>query len=333
MKKLSVVLLALVMAFAWTASAFADATPYASIRMQTFYLDVDNAGATADTSNLLFNLYPTNTTRLGVKFKVSDEVSGLFEISSQVALRHAFGTYKFGAGELLIGQTWAPYTVFFKDIYEDTAGLRYGSGALRAPQVRMTFTPGVYVALIKSALNNTDADDVEFPELAIGYKGKAGSIGFGIHGTYVGAEIGGNDIDSYAIMADINAKLGPADVMARAFYGQDVNNLLNGSFNLTGGSTSGENNSYGVLASVTFYPSDKVAVTLGGAYVETEATGDDDNAMVIYANAPIKVTKGFTIVPEIAYEDALDVAGLRSSGTGAAADSALWIGAKWQFDL
>jgi hypothetical protein len=336
MKKLSVVLLALVMAFAWTASAFAEATPYASIRFATFYKAVDN-GAVADTADLVFDLEPAGkTSRLGIKFKVSDEVSGLVETrlisaGNVVGLRHAFGAYKFGAGELLIGQTWAPYSVFFGQVFDDTAGLRQGSAANRAPQVRMTFTPGVYVALIQSALTNSDAEDIEIPEIAVGYKGKAGDIGFGIHGAYVGAD-NATDPSSYAIMADINAKLGAVGLMGRAFYGQDVNNLLNGGFFLSTGTTSGDLKSWGLIGSVNFNPSDKVGITIGAAYSDTEAAaGDDNNELVVWANAPIKVTKGFTIVPEIAYIDALDVAGLGNATT--TADNALWVGAKWQFDL
>lgn len=341
MKKLSVVLLTLVLAAAWTATAFAEAKPYASIRFQTMYTSFeDSVASSADVSDLRFGLLHTGTSRVGVKFKVSDEVSGLVELrlfdsdnSNTVGLRHAFGKYDFGAGTLLIGQTWMPYSVFFPQVYDDTAGLRQGSAANRAAQVRLTLDAGVYIALIDNTAGTTD-DDVEIPEIAIGYKGKAGNVGFGIHGAYVSVDDTGADEEGYAVMGDITAKLGGVKLMARAFFGEDVNRLTGGGFALSTGTTSGDLDSYGVIASATFYPSDKIAVTVGGAYNETEASaGDDNNELTLWVNAPIKVTKGFTIVPEIAYVDALDVAGIGGASTTNGADNALFVGAKWQFDL
>ncbi len=332
MKKISVVLFAVVLASVWSVAAFAEAKPYASVRFQTFYKNVsDEDGSGGDSTDLLFGLY--GSSRVGVKFKVSDQVSGMVELSlkdsdngNAVGLRHAFGQYDFGPGKLLIGQTWAPYTTFFPVIYNDAAGGDYGSAANRAAQIRVVLDNGFYVALIDNTLGSSD-DDVEIPEVAVGYKGKAGVVSFGLHGAYVTADdTTPIDEESWALMGDLEAKLAMAKLKARIVYGDDTKNLLGGGFKL--GSTGGDLNTLGLFLSATFYPSDLLAVSVGGAYNETEAaSGQDDDEALVFVNAPIKLTKGFTIVPEIAYQLGLDKAG---SGDD---DNTLWVGAKWQFDL
>jgi hypothetical protein len=360
MKKLSVVLLALVMAFAWTATAFAEATPYASVRFQTFYSSTDlNESGKDDVNNLTTDLF--GTTRLGIKFKVSDEVSGLFEVNNAVGLRHAFGVWDFGAGKLLIGQTWTPYAFFAGEVFDDGAGGLVGSMATRLPQVRVTLDNGIYFGFMKTKISDSD-DDVDFPALFAGYNGKAGDVTFGIGAAYqnndadqkatqTGSSLTYELDDSYVVNAQVQVPAGPVVIKGYGFYGQNVESLAGstghdvintydnvalktlvdafgaGDYTLT---DDVEVTSYGLILEGAVKASDKVKVVAGVGYLvqDPDVSGiDEDDKLVLYVNAPISVTKGFTVIPEIAYLDGMeDIAGDDDADT-------LYVGAKWQFDL
>jgi hypothetical protein len=110
MKKLMVLVaaLALVAGSALTAAA-ADWNFYGSARVSTFFTDLDDA----DTTNYEQGLQ--GNARIGASVKVSDELTGGFEYGTGVNVRKLYGEWNFGAGSLLVGQTYTPLNYFYSN--------------------------------------------------------------------------------------------------------------------------------------------------------------------------------------------------------------------------
>lgn len=165
MKKLLTVLAAIALAVAFTAPAMADWNFYGSARMTTFYQDTD-PGKT----NLLwtgpqlqkkyFDDSDGGTTfdlqgnaRIGATVK-SGDIGGGFEYGHgpNPSLRKLYGTYDFGAGQLLIGQTYTPCASFFysNQVYASDEDLlsfgQFYNG--RDPMIQLSMS-GFKIALVK----------------------------------------------------------------------------------------------------------------------------------------------------------------------------------------
>lgn len=331
MKKLSVILLTLVLAAAWTSAALADFTTYGSVRLATFYIDADEA----DTQNLEFDLQ--GNSRLGTKFAKGD-VKGHIELGlnddsgatdddakdATVYLRHVYGSYDFGPGVVLVGQTTLPYT-FYADNKSKGDLDMIGQGALhgREPQLRLALKSGFYAALIENDLQDSD-DDIDFPELAVGYNGTVNNFAYGVHAAYVAVD-NAADVTGYFVAANTIVDLGGAKIFARAYYGQNL-----AAFGLAEGyavlSDDEDADCYGAWIMGQMKASDKVKVQAGFGWgsVDADDLGDGDT-FVYFINAPITVAKGFTVSPEIAYYDNED--------TIAGGDKELYVGAQWRMDF
>jgi len=162
MKKLIVILAAIAMVGAFTATAMADVDLYGSARFRTYYADVDNgvAGAESDT-DLEWRM--GHLTRFGANFK-SDKVTGKFEMDARAGgagatgnieadsgasrlgnmrLRQLWGQYDFGAGKLMIGQNYPLYDAPVSGINYYSGGLQpfggMGYDVARTSQIRLTF--------------------------------------------------------------------------------------------------------------------------------------------------------------------------------------------------
>jgi hypothetical protein len=178
MKKMMILVLALVMAFA-ALPAFAqdkaDWAFYGSVRMWTAWEMVDN-----DTPVQLSNsgFFPVATTAAkaityGTETKDDDElgwllqgnsriganvkwgnVGGRFEYghSSTANLRLLYGTWNFGAGTLLVGQDYGPYFYLISGLCgpggQECNGIGFGSiYSGRNPQLKLIFG-GLQIALV-----------------------------------------------------------------------------------------------------------------------------------------------------------------------------------------
>ena len=162
MKKLIVILAAIAMVGVFTATAMADVDLYGSARFRTYYADVDNgvAGAESD-SDLEWRM--GHLTRFGANFK-SDKITGKFEMDARAGsagatgniesnsgasglgnmrLRLLWGQYDFGAGKLLIGQDYPLYELPVSGINYYSGGLQQfggiGYAVNRTSQIRLTF--------------------------------------------------------------------------------------------------------------------------------------------------------------------------------------------------
>lgn len=116
MRKLFVLLTAVAFVFAFTAPVFsAEWSFYGSSRMSTFWNDFDDDDPTVNTfddEDLTWS--QQGNSRIGANVKVSDTISGRFEYGD-FSLRLLYGEWDFGAGKLLVGQTYGPVNMFMSN--------------------------------------------------------------------------------------------------------------------------------------------------------------------------------------------------------------------------
>jgi len=177
MKKMLILVLALVMAFA-ALPAFAqdkaDWAFYGQVRMWTAWESVDE-----DTPNQLSNsgFFPVATTsakaitygtqregddefayllqgnsRIGANVKWGN-IGGRFEYGSTPNLRLLYGTWNFGSGTLLLGQDYGPYFYLVSGLCgpggQECNGIGFGSiYSGRNPQIKLIFG-GLQFAIVK----------------------------------------------------------------------------------------------------------------------------------------------------------------------------------------
>jgi uncharacterized membrane protein (GlpM family) len=163
MKKLFVCALAVALVFAFTAPTMAASewSFYGNVQFDTFSKDVSKEQNTGRT-----NYSDTDTEwalngigRFGAK-AVAGDVMGNFELNDGANLRHLYGEWNFGAGKLLVGQTWS-LSDNGTTGQNATLGMAATQNAApgRTPQIRLTFggfqisgnTPTVNTAFTNTA--------------------------------------------------------------------------------------------------------------------------------------------------------------------------------------
>ncbi|RLB95517.1 MAG: hypothetical protein DRH76_08005, partial [Deltaproteobacteria bacterium] len=154
MKKLLIVLAVLLLAAPTMA---AEWNFYGSARFATWSTDVDMdvAGEDSDRDTLWDQ---QGNSRIGATVKFNDEIGGAFEAGDSWNKRKLYGTYNFGAGQLLIGQTYTPSSAnFYSNSVYNGDGDLLGIGQFyvgRVPMIQLTFGD-LKLAFIKP---NTDND-------------------------------------------------------------------------------------------------------------------------------------------------------------------------------
>jgi hypothetical protein len=221
MKKLIVILAVIAMVGAFTATAMADVSLYGSARFRTYYADVDNgvAGAESD-SDLEWRM--GHLTRFGANFK-ADKITGKFEMDARAGgagatgniesdsgasrlgnmrLRQLWGQYDFGAGKLMIGQNYPLYDAPVSGINYYSGGLQkfggIGYDVARTSQLRLTFgdfrlaflppdtsktVPGGTNTIAYSEVNTT------FPKIEVRYDMKMDAFALNFIGGYQTYEV------------------------------------------------------------------------------------------------------------------------------------------------
>lgn len=133
----------------------ADWSFYGSVRMATFSVDVDQNVPGVDSDiDTQWALQPNS--RIGANVTAGD-VGGRFEYGSTPNLRHLYGTWNFGAGTLLIGQTETPLNEFYSNQVVNTDNNLQLEGMIfqgRRGQIRLTFG-GFDVAFIEPNVHAT----------------------------------------------------------------------------------------------------------------------------------------------------------------------------------
>jgi hypothetical protein len=350
------------MSLAMAAPAFGAAQLYGSFRYDTFYVIQKSDGAMNvagdDSVTTLQNELPSNS-RIGVKFDQGN-LNGHFEMGVQgsnggnsIYTRLMYGTYKFGSGTLLIGQTYNPWTMFADQVYGSDNDL-IGFGALydsRQPQIKITLDNGLYITLVKT---NDGSDLVagsvqynQIPKIGVGYNGKAGNTTFGAgfaYNTYKEKNDAANwdeDVNSFLIYARATVSVGAVTAKTQVHYGQNLKNFgisgrPNGAatLNATGGIDNTDG--WGGFAQVGVKVSQTASVVAGAGFTRDKQADTDYDQTSVFIQAPIEIAPHFHVVPEFDYfhynHPGASHIGVPSVGLPNLEDAYV-VGAKWQFDF
>jgi len=323
----------------------ADWNFYGSARMQTFSVDVDPdiEGVDSDTDTWWSQ---QGNSRIGATVKFNDEIGGGFEMSDSFGKRKLYGTYNFGAGQLLLGQTYAPHAWFLSNSVWDGDGDLLGRGEFytgRMEMIQLKFG-GFKIAFIEpsTATANATADiDTTLPKIEAGYDFKSDMFfvsAFGGYNTFTDENGGPNgddvDYDSYVVGVGGGVTFGPVYIKAGVHMGQNLGNY--GAYNPSGlgdeatfvGNELKDNDGLGYLGVVGFNASDMFIIEAGYGHEQAEVDGADDKDQTdqFYANCTINITPGFFVVPEVGM--VLD----DPAGDGAEPET-FYFGAKWQINF
>jgi hypothetical protein len=358
---------ALVAGFAATAAA-ADWSFYGSARMTTFSSTLSEEapsnpmGPTYDDTDTAWALQ--GNSRIGATVSAGD-VGGGFEYGTGVNVRKLYGTWNFGGGELLVGQTYTPVTSLLSNqVYNGDNGL-LNIGELyagRQPMIQLTFG-GFKVALISpsattgSGFPNIDTDTT-LPKIEAAYK-------FSTDMFYVKPYVGYNSIDevnaadldesvdSYVAGVAGQVAVGPATIKANFYMAQ--NPVAYGATSATAGAPTDavtgtvvgagtpiwngtsfvDMDEMGGLLMASFKINDMIGLEAGIAYKNQEyddaGTTAEREVMAYYLQLPITLADGVYIIPEIGQYDFgdLEQTGLADVDLG----DLSYIGAKWMINF
>ncbi len=345
MKKLIAlaVTLAMAAAFAVTASA-SEWNFYGSARMTTFVSDVDNPGAN-DTTTLNHTIQ--GNSRIGAKIKVNDAVDARFEYGTGVNVRILYGRWDFGAGNLLIGQTYTPANITYPgQAFNDDNGLaNYGvMDVSRSPMVRLEVGNFV-IAAIQPATDLLNAPagsftEVTFPKVEARYNFDLGAVKGRVAGGFNTFELtdsatgAAHDVDSYMIGIGTEIGFGDFYLNSGVFYGQNIGHYGGATSQAAdpqiSASTLIDNNSYGFNISMGYTLNDMFSFETGYGWQEAEldtAGSNEDDAQAYYVQSTITFAPGVFIVPEIGVQDE------KQDATGAEEGETVYYGLKWQIDF
>jgi len=339
MKKLIVLFasVALVLSFAITASA-ADWNFYGSARMTTFWND--NDAANGDDDGLTWA--QQGNSRIGASAK-GDAVSGRFEFSNAVGTRLLYGTWNFGGGTLLVGQTYSPYNIFISNqVYGGDSDMLNFNAAYGGRQQMLQVSFGSFkIALVRptaAAIGGGDVD-VSVPKVEASYSFKSDLFWATVAGLYqtweeVGTAAGSIDVDSYALQFGAGFNFGPAGIKFGGAYGQNLGNTsiwlaekADAAATITG-ATLNDADTVAFGGVVTFKATDMLSLEGGIAYIDSERdnTAGSDDGMTYYVQAVISPAPGVYIIPEIGIQDFAD------NRAGTDEGSTTYFGAKWQIN-
>ncbi|PID39203.1 MAG: hypothetical protein CR984_07625 [Proteobacteria bacterium] len=339
MKKLFIIFAILCLA---APAMAADWNFYGSARMATWSVDIDPDinGVDSDRDTVWEQ---QGNSRIGATVKFNDEIGGAFEMNDSFGKRKLYGTYDFGAGQLLLGQTNAPHAWFLSNSVYDVDGDLLGRGefyAGREEMIQLKFG-GFKIAFIEPSTatsNGTSDIDTTLPKIEAGYEFKSDIFfvnAFGGYNSFTDETAGDDhDYDSYVFGVGGGVTFGPVFVKAGVHMGQNLGNY--GAYNPSGlsdeatvvGGDLKDSDGLGYLAVLGFNASDRFIIEAGYGHEQAEIDGADDEDAVdqYYLNCTINITPGFFVVPEVGMivED--------PAGPGAEPD-ALYFGAKWQINF
>jgi hypothetical protein len=362
MKKLFIIFAVLCLA---APAMAADWNFYGSARMATFVVDVDPdvPGVDSDTD---LQWAQQGNSRIGATVKFNDEIGGGFEMSDSFGKRKLYGTYNFGAGQLLLGQTYTPLDVFYSDSVFDGDGDLLGVGSFyegRLPMIQWKMG-GLKIALITP--NTTGAtidadylltvDDAnaysQLPKIEANYKFSGDTFFFNVGAGYNSLNFewvtdtgvkSDESIDSYVVALGGGLNLGAFYANLAGHMGQNLGNYgaynpMNGSWDRDRNDTIGidatgklvDNDGYGMLAVLGFKVSEMFNIEAGYGFQSYEFDIDGaeaDETTQYYLNATINIAPGFFIVPEVGMID------FDTDPENNEQGEVTYFGAKWQINF
>jgi predicted porin len=349
MKKLIVILAVIAMVGAFTAAAMADVSLYGSARFRTYYASVDDGTPGADSDDDL-EWRMGHLTRFGANF-TSDKITGKFEMDARAGeagvtgniesdsgasrlgnmrLRHLWGQWDFGAGKLLIGQTWPLYELPVSGINYYSGGLQklggMGYDVARTSQIRLTFGDFKIAFLppdtSKTSPSTTLFNEVNtsFPKIELGYDVKIDAFTLNFMGGYQNYEIENTttknteDINSYVLGVRAKANFGPAYAGLGLTYRQNGDNY--GAWTVSAkeqavfqGNDLKDATAWGVVAALGWKINS--TLTLEGSYAsltseQDTALDNEDDTIAWGVIAKITIAPGVYIIPELIFQDNKD---------------------------
>ena len=341
MKKLFILMIALSMVGMFTAQALADVDLYGSARMWTFSDKKTpsslKGGSTTDDTDTLWVIGPFS--RFGASFK-SGDIGGKMELDTRdtgagaatvgtMRIRHLYGTWNFGSGEMLVGQTWPITDLPVAGLQRSGGGLQpyggMGADIARVPQIRFTFggfalgflTPWTSGTVESLPAGYTDIDTT-LPKieavyrLALGDHQLAFSAGYASYDIEDNAASQSQSIDSWVTALRGKFNFGPAYLNAIVNYSINPENY--GKWQGTGihgtaawdGSTVKDYKLLGFAFALGYKINDMFSIEAGYGKNDGEwdltGTWEQDNS-AYYVNLPITLAPGVKIVPEFAKFD------------------------------
>lgn len=355
MNKLFKALFVVGLSLALVSPALADSSIYGSMRYDTFYINqksdgtMNTAGKTSYTA--LYQALQGNS-RFGAKWK-DGNLSGRFEVGTGINLRLLYGEYKFDGGNLLIGQAYTPNDYLTNQvIFADNGNIGFGClWDSRQPMIKVSLDNGFFVALIdpKSGAIEGGTTAVFVPKTVVGYEGKIQSFSIGGGVAYNGfseknqATNFDKTINSYLVYVHGHANLNPVKVLFQVHYGQNLHNYgisgRDGASAMVVNGALKNANGYGLELQAGAQVTQNASVYVGMGYTHDKVQDAAKAAkqLSVFVNAPIKLAKGFQIVPEFDYFHYGDVASSvplpAESGFAGHVKNAYAFGAKWQMDF
>jgi len=337
MKKLMLILAA--MALVTTSAYAADWNFYGSARIMTWYQDVDTNTAARDTTNLTHTMQ--GNSRIGARVNVSDELTARFEYGTGVNVRILYGEWNFGAGKMLVGQTYSPLNMFYSSqVFMADEGLLSTGGVYsgRHPMVRFTFGD-FKIALVEPAnatVGPFAVGEQVIPKIEASYRFNAENWHVAVQGGYNTYEIVRAattlDVDSYIAAIGAGLDAGAFYVGANLWFGQNVGNygLYNAPADDAGIDAVGrnviDNDAFGYLLTVGYTFNDMFYVEAGYSAAEAEldtAGATSDEITSFYVQTNITLAPGVFVVPEIGMID----------NEEANTSETLYYGLKWQINF
>jgi hypothetical protein len=356
MKKLMVLVaaLALVAGSAMTAAA-AEWNFYGHARVSTFFVDVeeqDDGPDAVDTTN--YEQALQGNARIGAIVKVSDELTGGFEYGTGVNVRKLYGEWNFGAGSLLVGQTYTPLNYMYSNqVYDDDNGM-LAQGATysgREDMIRLKFG-GFEIAVLGPEDGEDDLDgeglgafdtETSMPAIEVNYNLIMDNYSFNLGAGYqtyevTGTPTGDHDVDTYVVTLGGKTTFGPGYLAGSVYMGENVGNMI--AVSLDGddawddgyadwdGTSVVDNEALGYNIVAGFKANDMFAFEAGYGYVEVEELGgalEDNEVQTYYVQSTITLAPGVFITPEIGMLDG------KEDGDGNF--ETMYYGAKWQINF
>ncbi|MDZ7665858.1 MAG: porin [Desulfotignum sp.] len=346
MKKLMVLVaaLALVAASAMTAAA-ADWNFYGSARVATFYVDQDfdsdkSIGDLLDNDNTSYEQALNGNSRIGANVKVSDELTGGFEYGTGANVRKLFGEWNFGAGSLLVGQTYTPLNMFYSNqVYAADNDLLAQGGVYsgRDAMIRLKFGDFQIAAIAPdtSAIAGLAGTETDFPAIEARYLLTMDAFQAQLAGGYQTYEIGGLDVDSWVVALGGKADFGAVYMGGNVFTGENAGNLMAVSVDGDNAWDDGfavydavnnkieDNDVLGFMVAAGFKANDMLAFEIGYGWAETDVANVENEVQAYYVQSTITLAPGVFITPEIGMFDGVE--------TGS--QETLYYGAKWQINF
>jgi len=327
MRKLLILLSAAALVVAFTLPAAAEVTFFGDSRMSTGWQSYDADVAGTDTvDNVEWSLDAGNS-RLGAKFQ-EGAVGGLVEIRPDASgsnMRHWYGTWNFGSGTLVVGQTWAPtFAPVASQSYLGGLTAGYGDvlGSLRAPMIAVYVGSLQIAALTPTQTNKLGGSSTGMlPKIEANYSLKAGPAAIKLYGGYNSSEeeVAGPpkksyDYNSYLFGANVRMGFGAAGVALNVYTAKNpreygwagtLKNPLYPEQSAQAATITTDVNEVDYMGFLVDFnykisPTMSIYAGFGQATDELDVPGTSERThTMFYAGLPIMLAKNVTLTPEI----------------------------------